>query len=228
MMENVTNRIEQVQLALLGLVWKEDIIVGHSLENDMRALRFSHENVVDTAVLFQGDGRKCALRHLTNVLLQRSIQTGNGSGHCSEEDAAAALELAVKRARIGESFELRGRQRMHANTLELIDVVRQHFAGDSSYPVTKDAGPLVCVGPSEWIRSSPLTKSSAHALICEDISSPSRKAITAWLKSEKKRASVAVGTFKIKKLSEIREAENVIVSLVHAFLRLSCICFIAQ
>ena len=56
---NVTTRIEQVQASLAGLIQDTDIIVGHSLENDLRALRLVHEKVVDTACLFRSkDGRK--------------------------------------------------------------------------------------------------------------------------------------------------------------------------
>ena len=54
--------MEEIQVALLGFICKEDIVVGHSLENDLHALRLSHPRVIDTAVLFRTDGRKHALR----------------------------------------------------------------------------------------------------------------------------------------------------------------------
>jgi hypothetical protein len=61
-LNDVLASIQEVQVALLGLISKEDIIVGHSLENDLHALRLSHLYVVDTAVLFRSGGRKHALR----------------------------------------------------------------------------------------------------------------------------------------------------------------------
>jgi hypothetical protein len=66
--DGVSTSIEEVQVALLGLISKEDIIVGHSLENDLHALRLFHLCVVDTAVLFRTGGRKHAFRSLTAEL----------------------------------------------------------------------------------------------------------------------------------------------------------------
>ena len=103
----MTTKIEDIQAILVSLIHKEDIIIGHSLENDLAVLRFIHENVIDTSVLFRGeDKRKFSLRHLSNVLLQKQIQTASGtSGHCSIEDASAALSLVIQRARIGPRFD---------------------------------------------------------------------------------------------------------------------------
>lgn len=56
MLEAVETRIENVQTALLTFICLEDIIVGHSLENDFCALRFVHDRVVDTAHLFMSEG----------------------------------------------------------------------------------------------------------------------------------------------------------------------------
>ena len=56
MLEGVTTRIEAVQLAVVSIVRRDDILVGHSLENDLRALRVIHERVIDTALLFRSGG----------------------------------------------------------------------------------------------------------------------------------------------------------------------------
>ena len=53
MLEPITTRIEQVQVALASIVGIHDILVGHSLENDLRALCLVHDKVVDTALLFR-------------------------------------------------------------------------------------------------------------------------------------------------------------------------------
>jgi hypothetical protein len=58
-MDPVMTRLEQIQVALISMVHKNDILVGHSLENDLRALRLVHGKVVDTAIVFRAaSGRK--------------------------------------------------------------------------------------------------------------------------------------------------------------------------
>ena len=94
------------QEELAGLVYKETILVGHSLENDLMALRISHDLIIDTAVLYQySRGPRCikvALRVLANKYLNRVIQN-TGSGHDSAEDARAALDLALLKIKYGKS-----------------------------------------------------------------------------------------------------------------------------
>lgn len=82
------------------------ILVGHSLEFDLRGLRLCHYNIIDTAILFSdqqteslGSPRKPALRTLTADLLNRHIQDSQ-NGHCSTEDAKACLDLLSKRYEI--------------------------------------------------------------------------------------------------------------------------------
>lgn len=59
MLIGVNTTIEDVQAHLLSLIQATDLIVGHSLENDLKALRIIHCNVVDTSVIFRGgNGRK--------------------------------------------------------------------------------------------------------------------------------------------------------------------------
>jgi RNA exonuclease 1 len=59
MLEKVSTRIEDIQAHLLSLIQESDIIVGHSLENDMKAIRMVHLNIVDTSIIFRGgSGRK--------------------------------------------------------------------------------------------------------------------------------------------------------------------------
>lgn len=75
---------------------KETILVGHSLENDLLALKISHELVIDTAILYKHrpGGYKTALRVLSRKFLSREIQA-SGNGHDSSEDAKAAMDLAL-------------------------------------------------------------------------------------------------------------------------------------
>jgi len=90
-------RLESVQRALARLIGADTILIGHALDNDLRALRLVHHRVVDTAALFphpRGPPYRRALRDLTKEFLSRSIQEGGGSkGHSSVEDSVASLDL---------------------------------------------------------------------------------------------------------------------------------------
>lgn len=88
----------------MNLVHKETVLVGHSLENDLMALKISHGLVIDTAVLYKhprGGSHKSALRILAKRFLYREIQQ-SGNGHDSIEDARATLELALLKIKHGK------------------------------------------------------------------------------------------------------------------------------
>ncbi|CAD6270326.1 unnamed protein product [Miscanthus lutarioriparius] len=106
MLADVSTTLQEIQEEFVGLVHKETILVGHSLENDLMALRISHGLIIDTAVLYKynrGSRCKIALRVLTKKFLGREIQN-TGSGHDSVEDARAALELAILKIKHGPDF----------------------------------------------------------------------------------------------------------------------------
>lgn len=101
---DTTSIASRVQEVFRKLVHKETILVGHSLENDLLALKISHDLVIDTAVLYKhprGRSHKTALRFLTKRFLSREIQQ-SGNGHDSVEDARATMELAVLKIRNGK------------------------------------------------------------------------------------------------------------------------------
>ncbi|KAG5110843.1 hypothetical protein JHK82_040066 [Glycine max] len=103
MLDGVTTSLRDIQEEFLKLVHKETILVGHSLENDLLALKISHDLVIDTAVLYKhprGSTHKNALRFLTKRFLSREIQQ-SGNGHDSIEDARATMELALLKIRNG-------------------------------------------------------------------------------------------------------------------------------
>ncbi|KAJ3671626.1 hypothetical protein LUZ60_007705 [Juncus effusus] len=112
MLDGVTTTLSDIQEEFLQLVHSETVIVGHSLENDLSALRVSHERVIDTAVLYShrdqrgGTYHKLALRVLARNFLDRSIQC-SGNGHDSVEDACAALDLALLKIKYGPDFGAR-------------------------------------------------------------------------------------------------------------------------
>ncbi|WVO13069.1 hypothetical protein L204_100679 [Cryptococcus depauperatus] len=75
----------------------ETIIVGHGLENDLRALRLLHDKVIDTAVIFpheKGAPYRRALRDIVKEKLGIFIQDRTSDkGHSSLEDAKATLDV---------------------------------------------------------------------------------------------------------------------------------------
>lgn len=77
MLKDITVRLEDVQAALLQLITPGTALIGHSLENDLRALKLHHCLVMDTALLFPhpaGPPRKYALRVLAKTYLNKTIQ----------------------------------------------------------------------------------------------------------------------------------------------------------
>ncbi|XP_070688582.1 RNA exonuclease 1 homolog [Pempheris klunzingeri] len=96
-LENTTISLRDVQAVLLSMFSAESILIGHSLESDLLALKLIHSSVVDTAIVFPhrlGLPYKRALRNLMADHLKRIIQD-NVEGHDSSEDAAACMELMV-------------------------------------------------------------------------------------------------------------------------------------
>lgn len=56
-MEGVTNTLNSVQAVLLTQLKPNSILIGHSLESDLIALRVKHDYVVDSKLLKQNTGK---------------------------------------------------------------------------------------------------------------------------------------------------------------------------
>ncbi|XP_041060402.1 RNA exonuclease 1 homolog isoform X2 [Carcharodon carcharias] len=98
-MESTTITIRDVQAVLLNMFSAGTILIGHSLESDLFALKLIHSTVIDTAVVFPhrlGFPYKRALKNLMADYLKRIIQD-NVEGHDSSEDASACMELMMWR-----------------------------------------------------------------------------------------------------------------------------------
>ncbi|XP_077661525.1 RNA exonuclease 1 homolog isoform X2 [Eretmochelys imbricata] len=94
---NASITLRDVQAVLLNMFSTDTILIGHSLESDLFALKLIHGTVVDTAVVFPhrlGLPYKRALRTLMADYLKRIIQD-NVEGHDSSEDASACMELMI-------------------------------------------------------------------------------------------------------------------------------------
>lgn len=68
-LEAVDTRLCQVQAALLRVVGARDILVGHSLENDLKALKMVHGRCLDTSLLYPHPkkGRRSSLKFLASM-----------------------------------------------------------------------------------------------------------------------------------------------------------------
>ncbi|MQL92998.1 hypothetical protein Taro_025641 [Colocasia esculenta] len=153
MLEGITTTLTDIQEEFLGLIHKETILVGHSLENDLLALKISHKLVIDTAILYRnrrGANYKIALRVLSRKFLSRRIQD-SGIGHDSIEDARAAMGLAILKVRHGPDFgtapsfirtKLASLLDQSGRTCSLIDdisiIKRYSDASCNSIPVASD------------------------------------------------------------------------------------------
>lgn len=97
-LRHCSKRLCEVQLDLLKKFDKDSILIGHSLESDLKALKMVHHNIVDTSVMYPhkyGPPYKWALKLLAEQHLQRIIQSEEG--HDSKEDAVASLDLVWKK-----------------------------------------------------------------------------------------------------------------------------------
>ena len=99
----------------MGFINADTIIVGHGLENDLRALNLIHNTVLDTAVVFPhffGLPYRRSLKALVSSYLKKDIQESLW-GHDSYEDARACIELMLWKTRkdLMSSKKLAGRSR---------------------------------------------------------------------------------------------------------------------
>jgi len=96
-----TKRLKEVQNDLNGFISGDSILIGHGLENDLRALKILHSRVIDTSLVFPhfyGLPYRRSLRSLVCSYLKRDIQ-GSAWGHDSLEDARASVELILWKTR---------------------------------------------------------------------------------------------------------------------------------
>lgn len=77
MLAHETRTLRDVQAVLLSMFHAKTILIGHSLESDLKTLKLIHDVVVDTSVLFphkMGPPKKRALKTLCIENLKRIIQ----------------------------------------------------------------------------------------------------------------------------------------------------------
>ncbi|KAL4900715.1 hypothetical protein BDW74DRAFT_161421 [Aspergillus multicolor] len=106
MLDPVTTTLADIQQKLLTIITPRSILVGHSLNSDLNALKLTHPFIVDTTFLYphpRGPPLKASLKWLTQKYLGKEIQKGT-TGHDSIEDARAVLELVKQKCEKGEQW----------------------------------------------------------------------------------------------------------------------------
>ncbi len=133
MLAPVTTSVQDVHPELTKVLPSLCILVGHSLENDLRVLRLSHPYVIDTSCIFTPNSSpysKPSLRLLAKKLLGVDIQF-ESSGHCSTEDAVTCMKLVQRKIKGGDDCV------MHWNSRSILVDAGSH--GRSSAIVDKQS-----------------------------------------------------------------------------------------
>lgn len=112
MLAPITTRLSDIQKTLLGLLDRHTILIGHSLNSDLTALKLTHPFIIDTAVAYphpRGPPLKSSLKWLAQKYMGREIQKGDGqsgpsAGHDSVEDARTCLDLMKQKCEKGPDW----------------------------------------------------------------------------------------------------------------------------
>ncbi|KAM7209610.1 hypothetical protein V8F20_000013 [Naviculisporaceae sp. PSN 640] len=107
MIDPVKTTIRDIQARLLDLLTPRTILVGHSLDSDLKAMQLAHPFIVDTSIMYphpRGPPLKSSLKWLAQKYLNREVQKGHGTaaGHDSIEDAKTCLDLVKKKCEKGK------------------------------------------------------------------------------------------------------------------------------
>jgi len=105
-----THTLSSVQVDLVTgpnpLFKPHTILLGHSLECDLTALKIRHPLCIDTAIIFKhprGPPYKPGLKWLAQKWMNKEIQN-SANGHDSEEDARTCVELLRLKMANGPEF----------------------------------------------------------------------------------------------------------------------------
>ncbi|KAK2850701.1 hypothetical protein FQN49_005401 [Arthroderma sp. PD_2] len=105
-LDPVTTTLSDIQQKLLKILTPRSILIGHSLNSDLNALKLTHPFIVDTASIYphpRGPPLKPSLKWLCQKYLGREIQKGE-AGHNPVEDAKAVLDLVKEKCEKGERW----------------------------------------------------------------------------------------------------------------------------
>ena len=107
MLSGIKTKLTDVQRELKKVIPPNAILVGHSLDSDLRAIQMFHPYIIDTSVIFclsDTRAKKSKLKQLAKVFLDEDIQPEDVEGHDPEEDARAAMDLVKLKLQKGYEF----------------------------------------------------------------------------------------------------------------------------
>src|ERR1700710_3115630 len=107
MLEEVTTTLADIQKKLIEILNPRTILLGHSLNSDLTALKLTHPFIVDTSILYphpRGPPLKSSLKWLAQKYLNKAIQNGGAAGHDSIEDARTCLNLVKQKCEKGSQW----------------------------------------------------------------------------------------------------------------------------
>ncbi|KAK2798476.1 hypothetical protein FQN50_008836 [Emmonsiellopsis sp. PD_5] len=106
MLDPVTTHLTDIQQKMVSLLTPHTILIGHSLNSDLSALKLTHPFIIDTSIIYphpRGPPLKSSLKWLSQKYAGKEIQKGQ-TGHDSIEDARAVLELVKQKCEKGERW----------------------------------------------------------------------------------------------------------------------------
>ncbi|CAA0840993.1 Small RNA degrading nuclease 3 [Striga hermonthica] len=97
-LDEVTHSLKDVQKSVKKLLRHGTILVGHSANNDLQALKVDHTRVIDTSYIFKHakSNRKPSLSLLCKTKLGYELRE-KGKPHNCLDDACAAMKLVLAR-----------------------------------------------------------------------------------------------------------------------------------
>ena len=85
MLYGVTKDLNIAKQEMMKFIDGDTVLLGHSLDNDLQALKLIHKKIIDTSVLFASKtGKKPSLKELAFSYAKLSIQSVNH--HLKRED----------------------------------------------------------------------------------------------------------------------------------------------
>ncbi|KAL9043744.1 MAG: hypothetical protein Q9214_003079 [Letrouitia sp. 1 TL-2023] len=106
-LEHINTSVSDIQGRLLELISPRTILIGHSLNSDLDALKMTHPFIIDTSLVYphhRGPPLKNSLRWLAQKYLNREIQKGGALGHNSVEDSLACMDLVKLKCERGSKW----------------------------------------------------------------------------------------------------------------------------
>ncbi|GLT49397.1 hypothetical protein SLA2020_229550 [Shorea laevis] len=122
-LNGVTCSLADIQKPIKKLLSHGAILVGHGLNNDLRALKLDHARIIDTSYIFRFHDapihRRPSLNNLCKSVLGFEVQE-QGSAHNCVDDACAAMKLVLSQLEHGDDIMLVCKDAPQAVTTKLL------------------------------------------------------------------------------------------------------------